>query len=285
LLLLASPSGGYAQDVWIEGRLSLWVTAPKDDNPLFRYGRDAQVGFTALLPENRSLVWSYNLYDFPGPAGSRTDQFYYRIISPSGRSAITLGRFYAPFGAPGFSAYDKYVETGSEAALVNALVDAFGDGVMASRGFGHLRLAGAVQETALQGDHDEYFFARAHLSLPEVSLGLSAYREAGGVAHQSALAGYLERRTASGTFAVQYLRGRPLGVSAQAWLARAEHKRGPWSLFLTRADYRPEAAPRGSTTKVGASREVWPLTTISLWFEDNKQSPDHFILEFDTRLR
>lgn len=285
-LLLSAASEAPAQDVWIDGTLQLWTSAPKGKQPMFRYGRDSRVGFIALLPNDRALVWSYCMYDFPGPSGSRTDRFFYR--APLGKSGPTAqaGRFYSPFGSPDIPAYDKYVDTSDEAVTANPLLDAFGDGVGISYTSGRVETQLAVQNLAVQPDDRVDLFARGEWRRGKWFAGISLYSDtAAPDTRKEALACHATYRTPGCVLAGEYLTGKPLGERATAGYLGAQGQWGLWSAFASVTTYHPKAAPRGETRKVGVGYRVDPLTTVSLWHENHLRAPDRTTLSFETSLR
>ncbi len=284
---LISPPRTSAQDVWLDGTLALWASLPKGKQPMFRYGRDSRVGFIALLPNDRALVWSYCFYDFPGPSGSRTDRFFYRVplLNKPGASA-QVGRFYSPFGAPDIPAYDKYLETSDEALTRNALLDAFGDGLAVSYPLGRWQVQLAVQDLAVQTDDRVDLFARAEWRRRNCFVGASLYTDTASPARRNeAQALHATFRTQDYQIGAEYLVGKPLGERARAQYLGLQGQHKPWTGFASLGVYNPKAGQHAETRKVGLGYRLDPLTTISLWHENHLHAPDRTTLSFETSLR
>jgi hypothetical protein len=231
-------------------------------------------------------VWSYSFYDFPGPAGARTDRFFYRVPLDRPDSSGHIGRFYSPFGSPDIPAYDKYVETADEQFTRNALLDAFGDGVGISYPLGRIEAQFAVQDLATQEDDKVDLFARLEWRRMDWFLGASLYTETGNEsARKDAQAIHATFRTPRYQAFGEYLWGRPLGERTKAAYLGARGDFGRWYAFGSLTDYQPKDGASGRTRKIGVGYHVDPLTTVSLWHENNLQTTDRMTLSFSTSLR
>jgi len=226
------------------------------------------------------------LYDFPGPPGSGTDRFFYRVPLDKPDSSCHLGRFYSPFGSPDIPAYDKYVETADERFTRNALLDAFGDGMAVSYPVGPVQAQLAVQNLATQADDKVDFFARLEWRRMNWFVGGSLYTETGSHStRKEAQAVHATWRTPRYQILGEYLWGKPLGERTEAAHLGARGEFGRWSAFASFTNYEPKYESSARTRKIGLGYRVDPLTTVSLWHENHLHTTDRMTLSFSTSLR
>lgn len=282
--LLSLPSAhAQVEGVYLRARFQFWLSSPRVGGRTFQYGRDAGVGFTAVLPKRTTITFSYALYDFPR-GGPMTDEFHADWNHKA--TSLSLGRSYAPFGSPLMSRYDRLVEPSDAGLSKNAFLAVFGDGGLVRGNTRSGDWALAILQDARVNRDQTAMVARFGKTTGPLAWGLSHFQEFGGTgAHRMASAIHLGTTRPLGWQANgEYLWGKPSGTDATCLFAATEYRKEKYRLFARYGEYRPEVGALQSTTKIGGTLRLNLTTSLGSWFEGNRVAGDRSIVQVEVSL-